>query len=85
MSKMTNQTARKSLDELKRSKEQEALDEETRLMAIKMEGLLKENSYALQTYIQPVMELGVIKSLEGRVRLIKMKNETPKNETEPTN
>ena len=79
-SKMTRQTVRKSLDELKRTKEQESQDEETRLMAIKLESLLKECSYALQTYIQPVMELGVIKALEGRVRLIKVKSEV-KNET----
>ena len=49
-------------------------------MSIKVESLLKEGSYALQTYIQPIMELGVIKALEGRVRLIKVKNEV-KNET----
>ena len=79
-SKMTRQTIRKSLDEIKKTKEQESLDEETRLMSIKVESLLKEGSYALQTYIQPIMELGVIKALEGRVRLIKVKNEV-KNET----
>ena len=77
---MTRQTIRKSLDEIKKTKEQESLDEETRLMSIKVESLLKEGSYALQTYIQPIMELGVIKALEGRVRLIKVKNEV-KNET----
>ena len=69
---MTRQTIRKSLDEIKKTKEQESLDEETRLMSIKVESLLKEGSYALQTYIQPVMELGVIKALEGRVRLVRI-------------
>ena len=77
-SKMTRQTTRKNLDELKKSKEQETLDEETRLMAIKLESVLKESSYALQTYIQPVIELGVIKSLEGRVRLVKVKQDENK-------
>jgi len=63
------------LDGTKNRKEQEALAEETRLMAIKLESLLKESSYALQAYIQPVVELGVIKALESRVRLVKTKQD----------
>lgn len=79
---MKNQKQRETnLSELKRIEEQKQLDKETQLLAKEVEILLTSRSYALQTFLQPVMELGVIKSLEARVRLIKVNkpntDETP--------
>lgn len=77
-------TKTKNLDEIKKTKEQEKLDAETKEVAAKVDTLLKEHSYSLQTYLQPVMELGVLRSFEGRVRLIKVKSEDKKELNEET-
>lgn len=69
-----------SLDEVKKNKENEAQEKEKQEVAKEIEKVLLEKSYALQTFIQPVTELGVIKAFEGRVRLIKVE----KNEEKPT-
>lgn len=60
----------------------EANEKLTAEVAGKIEELLKTNSMALQTYIQPAMELGVIKSFEGRVRLVPTSPQ--KDEEKPT-
>lgn len=70
---------KQSLDEVKKNKENEAQEKEKQEIAKEIEKILLEKSYAFQTFIQPVVELGVIKALEGRVRLVKVE----KNEEKP--
>lgn len=75
---MTKKT-KPSLDELKRTEEQKELDAETKLVAEKVEAILKESSFGLQTFIEPTTEAGVITGFRSRARLVKVvKNEGQK-------
>ena len=66
----------KRQNNLEANKQNEEIKKQEQEVAKKIEVILNESGFGLQPFIHPITEMGVIRALEGRVRLIK----TPKNE-----